>query len=45
MFETQTHQNAMNKVQLTQVESHVGILDFLFQILKEHVKKPRNPEF
>ena len=28
------------KVQLTQVESHVKILDFLFGILKEHVKKP-----
>ena len=28
-----------------EVESHVGIIDFLFKILKEHVKKPRNPKF
>ena len=32
------------KVQLTQVESHVKIIDFYFQNLKEHIKKTRNPK-
>ena len=36
---------AFFKVQLTQVESDVKIIGFFGQNMKEHIKKPRNPEF
>ena len=44
-FEERKNNEKNAQIITTQVESDVKILDFSFQILKEHVKNPRNTEF